>query len=66
MIGSKHKVAVMKKQFLDEGWATEEQWSRIHTPVGIPIGSKTVQEIAVSIAAELIKTRNQKGTYHAS
>ena len=66
MIGSKHKVAVMKKQFLDEGWATEEQWSRIHSPVGIPIGSKTVQEIAVSIAAELVKTRNQKDTYHAS
>ena len=66
MIGSKHKVAVMKKQFLDKGWATEEQWSRIHSPVGIPIGSKTVQEIAVSIAAELVKTRNQKDTYHAS
>ncbi len=59
MIGSKHKVAVMKQQFIDQGWATVDQWSRIHTPIGIPIGSKTVEEIAVSIAAELVRTRSQ-------
>lgn len=60
MIGSSHKVSVMKKRFLDEGWATPELWSRIHTPVGIPIGSKTVQEIAISIAAQLVEVRNQQ------
>jgi len=60
MIGSKHKVGIMKKQFLDEGWATSEQWSSIYTPIGLPIGSKTVQEIAISIAAQLVEVRNSK------
>ncbi|MDF1573696.1 MAG: XdhC family protein [Bacteroidales bacterium] len=59
MIGSKHKVGIMKKQFLDEGWGTREQWSSIFTPVGLPIGSKTVQEIAISIAAQLVEVRNK-------
>jgi len=59
MIGSSHKVGVIKKRFLDEGWATPEQWSRVHTPIGIPIGSKTVQEIAIIIAALLIVARNK-------
>ena len=60
MIGSKHKVAVLKKQFIESGLATEEQWSRIHTPIGIPIASHTVQEIALSIAAQLVSERAKK------
>ena len=65
MIGSSHKVGVMKKRFLTEGWATPEQWSRIHTPIGLPIGSKTVQEIAISIAAQLVSVRYQKNKKNA-
>jgi xanthine dehydrogenase accessory factor len=60
MIGSKHKVGIMKKQFLEDGWATPEQWSAIHTPIGLPIGSQTVQEIAISIAAQLVEVRSRK------
>jgi len=60
MIGSKHKVAIMKKQFIESGLATEEQWSRIHTPIGISIASVTVQEIAISIAAQLVSERAKK------
>lgn len=59
MIGSRNKVAIMKKQFIDRKLVTEEQWAGIHTPIGIPIGSKTVQEIAISIAAELVSERDQ-------
>lgn len=33
---------------------TEAERSRVHTPVGVPIGAKTPPEIAVAIAAELI------------
>lgn len=33
---------------------TDEERSRVHTPVGVPIGAKTPPEIAVAIAAELI------------
>jgi xanthine dehydrogenase accessory factor len=57
MIGSKTKVALMKKEFLEKGWATPQEWSRIHTPIGLDIRSKTVEEIAVSIAAQLVLVR---------
>ncbi|MGZ7066572.1 MAG: XdhC family protein, partial [Candidatus Aminicenantales bacterium] len=39
------------------GWATEEEWGRVRAPIGLEIGSKTVEEIAVSIAAELVRVR---------
>jgi xanthine dehydrogenase accessory factor len=60
MIGSANKIALMRRKFVDEGLATSGQWSAIHTPIGLEIGSKTVQEIAVSIAAQLIQVRNNK------
>jgi len=59
MIGSATKIKLMRNKFLKEGWATASLWKRIHTPIGIPIQSKTVQEIAVSIAAELVLVRNR-------
>jgi len=59
MIGSTHKVGIIKKRFLEEGWATPEQWSKIHTPIGLAIGSKSVQEIAISIAAQLVSVRHK-------
>lgn len=64
MIGSRKKVAQVRQQFLKNDWATEEQWNKIHTPVGLKIGSKSVQEIAVSIAAELIQVRNELNKMH--
>jgi xanthine dehydrogenase accessory factor len=59
MIGSNTKIAKMHSSFIQNGWATEEQWAEIHAPVGIDILSKTVEEIAVSIAAELVLERNR-------
>jgi len=59
MIGSQKKVAQVRQQFFKNGWATEKQWNKIHSPIGLQIGSKSVQEIAVSIAAELIQARNE-------
>ena len=58
MIGSRTKVEKMHRNFIENGWATEAEWNRIHAPVGISINSKTVGEIAVSIAAELVQERN--------
>src|SRR5258705_5433077 len=37
----------------------EELLQRIHTPIGLEINSQTPEEIAVSIAAEIIKEKNQ-------
>jgi xanthine dehydrogenase accessory factor len=59
MIGSRKKIVMVRESFLKNGWATAEKWDKIHTPIGLEIGSKTVQEIAVSIAAQLIQVRNQ-------
>jgi xanthine dehydrogenase accessory factor len=60
MIGSKNKVALMRREFIENGWATQTQWDRIFAPVGVDINSKTVEEIAVSIAAQLVLVRNNK------
>lgn len=59
MIGSGRKIALMRERFIDLGWATPGQFDHVFAPIGIDIQSKTVQEIAVSIAAELVKIRNQ-------
>ncbi len=60
MIGSKKKVSAMQSDFIKKGWATCEQWERIYTPIGLDINSKSVEEIAVSIAAQLIKIRGSR------
>jgi xanthine dehydrogenase accessory factor len=60
MMGSKVKVAKIHEEFINKGWATEEQWKKICTPIGIDIGSQTVEEIAVSIAAQLIDRRGNR------
>lgn len=60
MIGSRAKTAKMHKDFIEKKWATEEQWNRIFTPIGLEIGSKTVEEIGISIAAQLVMIRNNK------
>lgn len=59
MIGSRRKIALMREKFLAEGWASAEEFDRVHAPIGLPIGSTTVAEIAVSIAAELVHARSQ-------
>jgi len=59
MIGSRRKVDLMKEKFLRRGWAAPAAVGRIYSPIGISIGSKTVQEIAVSIAAELVSVRSR-------
>ena len=38
---------------------SEDEISRLHAPVGLPIGSKTPSEIAISIIAQLSLVRNQ-------
>ena len=60
MIGSRNKIAAMRQDFIDNGWASVVQWDKIHAPVGLQIRSQTVEEIAVSIAAELVLVRNNR------
>ncbi len=57
LLGSKSKI---EKALADyrKGGIAEEVLRRIHTPVGIPIKSQTPEEIAISIAAEVIEVKN--------
>jgi xanthine dehydrogenase accessory factor len=54
MIGSRRKVALIRKDLLDSGDATEEEFARVYAPIGLDIGAETVPEIAASIVAQLI------------
>lgn len=66
MIGSARKIKLMREEFLQEGRATSAQWDRIYAPIGVDIQSKTVQEIAVSIAAQLVLVRRQNQAFGKS
>ncbi len=56
VMGSKKKKASIDARLLKEG-ISQDKIDRAHLPVGIHIKSKTPQEIAVSIAAEMIFKR---------
>lgn len=60
MIGSRKKVATMRNHFLEQGWATAGQWDSIYAPIGIDIKSQSVEEIAVSIAAQIVMVKNSR------
>ena len=57
MIGSKRKVALIRKSFIETGICTKAEFDRVFTPIGLDIGAVTVPEIAVSITAEIIAVR---------
>jgi xanthine dehydrogenase accessory factor len=66
MIGSKRKVISVYQALEKEGYAPEE-FERVHAPVGLDIGALAPEEIAVSIAAELIAVRrNAQNLQHKS
>ncbi|HJY87177.1 MAG TPA: XdhC/CoxI family protein [Candidatus Acidoferrales bacterium] len=58
MIGSKRKVLSVYKALEKEG-IPAEKFERVHAPVGLEIGALTPEEIAISIAAELIAVRRK-------
>ena len=57
MIGSRKKIRLVKEKFIAEGWSTQKEFERVHAPIGIEIGSVSIQEIALSIAAQLVQVR---------
>ncbi len=58
MIGSRRKSRMILRDLAESG-VPDLQIERVHTPIGLPIGAVTVQEIAVSIAAELVQVRRR-------
>ena len=58
MMGSKSKTDNLMKELAEEGF-NKNQLSKVEAPIGIDIQSKTPEEIAVSIAAQIIATKNK-------
>ena len=57
MMGSRSRTDQIRQQMLEEGYDPRKV-EQIHMPIGLKIGSRTPEEIAVSVAAELISVLN--------
>jgi xanthine dehydrogenase accessory factor len=60
MIGSARKIEVVFDHLRSQG-AAQEQLDFVHSPIGLDINAVTPEEIAVSIAAELVAVRRAGG-----
>ncbi len=58
LLGSRRKRALLLKTLCEDGFSKEDV-GRVITPVGLPIGSVTPEEIAISIMAQIIQKRRE-------
>jgi xanthine dehydrogenase accessory factor len=58
-LGSKRTHA-KRKERLSEAGITDEQFSRIHGPIGLNIGARSPAEIAVSILGQIVEVRARR------
>jgi xanthine dehydrogenase accessory factor len=65
MMGSRRKVGLLRKEFIETGVATAAQFDRVHAPIGLDIGAESPAEIAASIVAELVAV-SRKSNGHAA
>lgn len=56
-LGSRRTTADRRRRLLDDG-VTESALERIFAPCGLDIGSATPEEVAISVLAEIVATRN--------
>jgi xanthine dehydrogenase accessory factor len=59
VMGSATKVAELRRVLAAEGFSPADL-ARLRGPIGLPVNSRTPEEIAVSVAAELIAVRNAR------
>jgi xanthine dehydrogenase accessory factor len=57
-MGAKRTTESRNERLRAEG-VTDEQLARIHAPIGLRIGSRTPEEVAVAVAAEIVATRRK-------
>lgn len=60
VIGSRKKAAGVRQALKEQFGLTENELSRITTPIGLPIRAETPAEIAISVAAQMIQVRAQQ------
>jgi xanthine dehydrogenase accessory factor len=58
MVGSRRRVAALWKALEEDGF-DPKMIEKVHAPIGLDIGALTVQEIAISILAQLIACRRE-------
>jgi len=61
-LGSRANTAKRKQRLREHFDLSEAELARLHGPVGLPIGSRTPPEIAVSILAEMTAVKNGVGS----
>jgi xanthine dehydrogenase accessory factor len=59
-MGSRRTTERRRERLREEG-VTDEEMARIHAPIGLSLGSRTPQEVAVAVAAEIITTFRRGG-----
>ena len=57
VIGSKNKNKVIREKLLSDGYS-ESELERVCAPIGFQIGAETPEEIAISIASEIVIYRS--------
>ena len=60
VIGSANKHKIVRRKLLEAG-IPEEAFRNVSAPIGLDIGGETPEEIAVSVAAQMIMVRSGKG-----
>ena len=58
LLGSKEKIATLFQNMISDGF-DKDRIAKVYAPIGIDIKSETTQEIAISVAAQLIRVKNQ-------
>ena len=59
MMGSKGRSALVRTQLAELG-LPQNRIDVLHAPIGLPIGSKTAEEIALSILAEIVSIKSKR------
>ena len=59
MMGSRKRAALVHTQLAELG-LPQERIDALHAPIGLSIGAKTAQEIALSILAEIVSVKNSR------
>ncbi len=59
VLGSQSKMDKLFEEWRKDN-LTEEKLNKLFAPIGVPINSQTPEEIAISIAAEIISVKNKK------
>lgn len=58
MLGSREKIAALFHSMIEDGF-DKDNIAKVYAPIGIDIKSETTQEIAISVAAQLIRVKNE-------